>query len=61
MTPEEIALQLTLSAIENKAFTVKSHADNDENATVFNAKQIADFYNSVYTSITEPEFTVQVF
>lgn len=64
MDKHEIALQITLKAIEGNLITVKCSPIEQEieELNAFNSKQIADFYNSVYSTInTEPEVTAQIF
>lgn len=63
MNPKEIALQLTLKAIDNNAvYFKKPNGETAEDISAFNAKQFVDFYNSVYSLIlTETEFTAQTF
>lgn len=54
MTNIEIALQLTLSAIEHGhiEFVRKNEdANTPEQHNIHNAKQISDFYNSVLNSL----------
>ena len=55
MDKSEIVLQLTLSAIENKAIDFvygrKSENDGIEEDNAFAAKQIADFYNSLLENL----------
>ena len=62
MDKSEIALQLTLKAMDSSN-VIRTHGRNDgeiEETNTFNAKQISDVYNSVYAAInTEEEFTVQ--
>lgn len=57
----EIALQLTLKALDkNEIYTIGRNESTREEANAFNAKQVSDFYNSVYATIkTEEEFTFQ--
>ena len=64
MDKSEIALQLTLKAMDssNVIQTIGRNEAKREEANTYNAKQISDFYNSVYAAInidTEEEFTVQ--
>lgn len=63
MNPKEIALQLTLKAIDkNAVYFKKPNDETAEDVSAFNAKQFVDFYNSVYSLIlTETEFTAQTF
>lgn len=61
MDKSEIALQLTLKALDNKNIVMKGSNDGKvEASNEFNSKQIANFFNSVYASIsTDEEFAVQ--
>ncbi len=61
MDKSEIALQLTLKTLDNGKIVTKSSRDlKAEDANEFNSKQIANFFNSVYASIsTDEEFAVQ--
>ncbi|MCI7768566.1 MAG: hypothetical protein MSJ26_11390 [Oscillospiraceae bacterium] len=61
MDKSEIALQLTLKAMDSNV--IQTYGRNDgakEEVNAFNAKQISDFYNSIYAAIkTEEEFVAQ--
>lgn len=55
----EIAMNLTLEAIENKIIgfddTDYTKTDDIEKANALNAKQIVDFYNAVYSRLGETD------
>lgn len=51
MSREEIALQITLKAIENRDIVCK-HREDGNDANAFNADQIANFYNAIYSKIS---------
>ncbi len=52
MTKAEIALQLTLSAIEHKLiFPDQAHTTDEINA--LNAKRISDFYNKILSELSD--------
>ena len=62
MDKSEIALQLTLKAMDssNVIQTIGRNEGTREEVNAFNAKQISDFYNSVYAAIkTDEEFVAQ--
>lgn len=63
MDKKEIALQLTLKAIDstNVIQTMGRNDGSKEEVNAFNAKQISDFYNSVYAAIKtdDDEFVAQ--
>lgn len=61
MDKSEIALQLTLKAMDSNVIQTNGRNDGaKEEVNAFNAKQISDFYNSVYATIkTEEEFVAQ--
>lgn len=63
MDLREIALQLTLKAIDKNNIHTKGMNDGTaEDVNAFNAKQIADFYNSVYSKInTDLDFSAQTY
>ena len=65
MDKSEIALQLTLKAMDssNVIHTIGKNEGTREEASAFNAKQISDFYNSVYAAIKtdDEEFVAQSF
>ena len=51
----EIASEITKTAIENNSIRLTSCATNDEtvieNTNTFNAKQISDFYKTIYNAV----------
>ncbi|VUZ27662.1 Uncharacterised protein [Acetobacterium wieringae] len=53
MDKRDLVLQLTLSAIENGLLGVDSqeYLENEDNESknTFNAKEVSDFYNSIYS------------
>lgn len=55
MDKRDLALQLTLSAIENGLLGVDSqeYLENEDNESknTFNAKEVSDFYNSIYSHL----------
>lgn len=60
MNMSEIALQLTLKAMDKNYILTKDTNDGKtEEVNAFNAKQISDFYNSVYAAIKTEEFVAQ--
>ena len=55
MDKRDLVLQLTLSAIENGLLGVDSqeYLENEDNESknTFNAKEVFDFYNSIYSHL----------
>jgi hypothetical protein len=55
MDKRDLVLQLTLSAIENGLLGVDSqeYLENEDNESknTFNAKEVSDFYNSIYSHL----------
>jgi len=55
MDKRNLALQLTLSAIENGLLGVDSqeYLENEDNESknTFNANEVFDFYNSIYSHL----------
>jgi len=58
MRYEEIALQLTLKAMDKNVIAFKDQGTYDDRNT-FNPQQIADFYNKIYNAISTDEFIAQ--
>lgn len=55
MSTLELASEIVKSAIENKAICLQDYAFNDKNSAeeqnAFNAKQISDFYQTIFKAI----------
>lgn len=59
MSKHEIAAELTKSAIENHLIKFNNHSysndDSCETQNVFNAKQVADFFTTIYKAVDSVE------
>ena len=52
MTKEDIALQLTLKALEQSMINQTTHKNKEDNdSSLINAKRIYDFYNAIYSNL----------
>ena len=52
MSKEEIALQLTLKALEQSMINQMTHKNKEDNDSgLLNAKRIYDFYNAIYSNL----------